>query len=127
MTLVIHAPAGCRISTELVSLAAQVLRTSTVGNTFSNLGRQLLDGHWVLSFIDADRCAAARDLVDAGQVVAPGPQFPPTTPGPETPHYLASVRSCRRVYAQSSRVLTAWPSCKAEAAAASVVMLDELT
>jgi len=39
-----------------------------VGNTFSNLGRQLLDGHWVLSFIDADRCAAARDLVDGGQV-----------------------------------------------------------
>jgi hypothetical protein len=46
-----------------------VLKTSTVGNTFSNLGRQLLDGHWVLSFIDADRCAAARDLVDAGQVL----------------------------------------------------------
>ncbi len=54
----------------------QVLRTSTVGNTFSNLGRQLLDGHWVLSFIDADRCAAARDLVDAGQVSARPPFSP---------------------------------------------------
>ena len=54
----------------------QVLKTSTVGNTFSNLGRQLLDGHWVLSFIDADRCAAARDLVDAGQV-RKSPRHPP--------------------------------------------------
>lgn len=38
-----------------------------MGTTFSNLGRQLQDGHWVLSFIDQERAAVARDLVDQNQ------------------------------------------------------------
>ena len=79
-----HIGVGGRVSVSFAAIpcdakaTAQVLKTSTVGNTFSNLGRQLLDGHWVLSFIDADRCAAARDLIDAGQVhsAAPPPQEP---------------------------------------------------
>ena len=45
----------------------KVLKASGVGTTFSNLGRQLHDGHWVLSFVDAERAAAARDLVDQRQ------------------------------------------------------------
>ena len=45
----------------------KVLAASGVGTTFNNLGRQLHDGHWVLSFVDAERAAAARDLVDQRQ------------------------------------------------------------
>ena len=44
-----------------------MLRASGVGTTFNNLGRQLQDGHWVLSFTDAERAAAARDTVDQHQ------------------------------------------------------------
>ena len=84
-------------SCDATTAAAQVLKTSTAGNTFSNLGRQLLDGHWVLSFIDADRCAAARDLVDAGQV-----RRAPRTPLPQGLLRLC-VRSCRHPRANISR------------------------
>ena len=45
----------------------KVLKASGVGSTLSNLGRQLHDGHWVLSFADGERAAAARDLVDQRQ------------------------------------------------------------
>lgn len=46
----------------------QVLRASTVASTHRNLGRQLVDGHWVLSFPDAEAAHTARDLVDQHQV-----------------------------------------------------------
>ena len=45
----------------------KVLAASGVGTVFSALGRQLHDGHWVLSFADAERAAAARDLVEERQ------------------------------------------------------------
>lgn len=48
----------------------QVLRASTVASTHRNLGRQLVDGHWVLSFPDAEAAHTARDLVDQHQVCA---------------------------------------------------------
>ena len=46
----------------------QVLRASTVASTHRNLGRQLVDGHWVLSFPDAEAAETARNLVDQHQV-----------------------------------------------------------
>ena len=70
-------PLGAKSMSAARSPWVQVLKTSTVGNTFSNLGRQLLDGHWVLSFIDADRCAAARDLIEGGQVHSTSEKFLP--------------------------------------------------
>lgn len=45
----------------------QVLRASSVASTHRNLGRQLVDGHWVLSFPDVEAAHAARDLVDQHQ------------------------------------------------------------
>ena len=44
-----------------------MLAASGVGTTFHNLGRQLHDGHWVLSFVDGERAAAARDHIDQEQ------------------------------------------------------------
>jgi hypothetical protein len=46
----------------------QVLRASTVASMHRNLGRQLVDGHWVLSFPDAEAAETARNLVDQHQV-----------------------------------------------------------
>jgi len=45
----------------------KVLRASSVASTHSNLARQLVDGHWVLSFPDGDAAHSARDLVDQHQ------------------------------------------------------------
>ena len=46
-----------------------MLRGSSVASTQRNLGRQLVDGHWVLSFPDAEAAQAARDLLDQHQVM----------------------------------------------------------
>ena len=52
----------------LIHIVIQVLRASTVASTHRNLGRQLVDGHWVLSFPDAEAAETARNLVDQHQV-----------------------------------------------------------
>ncbi|KAK9820557.1 hypothetical protein WJX72_011634 [[Myrmecia] bisecta] len=42
----------------------KVLKASSVGNAFPNISRQLVDGHWVLSFPDADKAQHAKQLID---------------------------------------------------------------
>lgn len=39
-------------------------QTSHLGNVWGNLGRQLVDGHWVLAFPSPERAWHAKQLLD---------------------------------------------------------------
>lgn len=40
------------------------LQSSKVGSVFPEIARNMIDGHWVLSFPDAEKTRAAKEMVD---------------------------------------------------------------
>lgn len=50
--------------TMVLTAVPHALQHSNPGNIFVNLSRQLVDGHWVLSFATPERAMLAKDMVD---------------------------------------------------------------
>ena len=50
--------------TMMLTAEPHALQHSNPGNIFVNLSRQLVDGHWVLSFATPERAMLAKEMVD---------------------------------------------------------------